>query len=169
EAWFRKAPKHRVDEIQSMATFFHPLDGVAGWNALYGRAGFVQYQFVVPESSSDVVRVAIEKLSAIGAASFLAVLKRFGAGNPAPMSFPMPGWTLALDIPTGVDGLAAVLDELDQLVANAGGRVYLAKDARMQPHLLPTMYPRIGEWNATRDAMDPQHRFTSDQARRLHR
>ncbi len=169
EAWFRKAPKHRVDEIQSMATFFHPLDGVAGWNALYGRAGFVQYQFVVPESSSDVVRVAIEKLSAIGAASFLAVLKRFGAGNPAPMSFPMPGWTLALDIPTGVDGLAAVLDELDQLVANAGGRVYLAKDARMQPHLLPTMYPRIGEWNATRDAMDPQHRFASDQARRLHR
>jgi len=169
EGWFRKAPKHRENEIQSMATFFHPLDGVAGWNALYGRAGFIQYQFVVPEHSAEVVRTAIEKLSGIGAASFLAVLKRFGAANPAPMSFPMPGWTLALDIPTGIVGLSRVLDDLDELVASAGGRVYLAKDSRMRPELLPTMYPRIGEWNHTRDVMDPQHRFASDQARRLNR
>ncbi len=169
EAWFRKSPKHRQDEIQSMATFFHPLDGVAGWNALYGRAGFIQYQFVVPEDAAEVVRTAIERLSNIQAASFLAVLKRFGAGNLAPMSFPMPGWTLALDIPTGVVGLSHVLDGLDELIAQAGGRVYLAKDSRMRSELLPMMYPRIEEWNHTRELMDPNQHFRSDQARRLHR
>jgi decaprenylphospho-beta-D-ribofuranose 2-oxidase len=168
EAWYRKAPASRSGEIQSMSTFFHPLDGVTGWNRLYGRQGFVQYQFVVPESGSDVVRLAVERLSAIGAASFLAVLKRFGPGDAAPLSFPMAGWTLALDIPTGVVGLGEVLDDLDEAVAQAGGRVYLAKDARLRAALVPYMYPRLDEWRGVRDRMDPHHVFRSDQARRLH-
>ncbi|HCK79822.1 MAG TPA: decaprenylphosphoryl-beta-D-ribose oxidase [Actinobacteria bacterium] len=167
EAWFRKAPRSKTDEIQSMATFFHPLDGVQGWNRLYGPAGFVQYQFVVPESGAEVVRTAIERLSAIGAASFLGVLKRFGDASPAPLSFPMPGWTLALDIPTGVVGLADTLDDLDELVAQAGGRIYLAKDSRLRPRWLPAMYPRLAEWRAVRDDMDPHGVFVSDQFRRL--
>jgi len=168
QAWYRKAPASRTDEIQSMSTFFHPLDGVSGWNRLYGRLGFVQYQFVVPESGADVVRLAVERLSEIGAASFLAVLKRFGAGDAAPLSFPMAGWTLAMDIPTGVEGLGVVLDNLDEAVADAGGRVYLAKDARLRPELVPQMYPRLDEWRSVRDRLDPKRTFRSDQARRLH-
>jgi decaprenylphospho-beta-D-ribofuranose 2-oxidase len=167
EVWFRKAPKTRDAEIQSMSRFFHPLDGVGGWNRMYGSQGFLQYQFVVPDSRPDVVRLTIEQLSAIGAASFLAVLKRFGPHNPGPLSFPMAGWTLALDIPAAVDGLARTLDRLDESIAEAGGRIYLAKDSRMRPELLSAMYPRLFEWQAVRSTLDPNHTFQSDLARRL--
>src|SRR5262249_49841035 len=111
EAWFRAAPQHRSDELQTVAAFFHPLDGVAGWNRLYGAAGFVQYQLVVPDNAGGVVRDAVRRLAGSGHASFLAVLKRFGPANQGLLSFPMSGWTLALDLPVR-PGLAAVLDDL---------------------------------------------------------
>ena len=95
------------------------------------------------------------------------MLKRFGAANAAPLSFPQPGWTLAADVPARVDGLAAVLDELDELVAEAGGRLYLAKDSRQSPEMVARTYPRLGQWQATRDGMDPQGVFATDLARRL--
>lgn len=165
EVWFRKpAP---AEHLVGLRSFFHPLDGVAGWNRLYGPRGFVQYQFAVPDSAAGLVETALRALQSVGAASFLAVLKRFGAANPAPLSFPMPGWTLALDIPAGVPGLADVLDRLDEQVAAAGGRLYLAKDGRMRPELLPAMYPRLDQWRATRRQMDPDGVLTSDLARRL--
>ena len=167
EAWFRKAPRKRDAELQSIPEFFHPLDMVQEWNRIYGPGGFLQYQFVVPDEAGDLIATALRSLQAIGAPSFLTVLKRFGAANPAPLSFPQPGWTLAADVPAGVPGLGRVLDALDELVAAAGGRLYLAKDSRQTPEMVARTYPRLAEWQQTRDAMDPKGVFTSDLARRL--
>ncbi len=167
ELWFRKAPAERRDELQTIPTFFHPLDMVGGWNRIYGPGGFLQWQFVIPFGAEATLTRIIGELSKAGCTSFLAVLKSFGEGNPAPLSFPTAGWTLALDIPTGVPGLGPLLDHLDDLVAEAGGRIYLAKDSRMRAELVGTMYPRLDEWRAVRDRVDPNRVFRSDLARRL--
>ena len=167
EVWFRSAPRHEVAEAQSLATFFHPLDGVRDWNRLYGRRGFVQYQFCVPDGAADTVVRAIERLADSRVPSFLAVLKRFGAATPGPLSFPAPGWTLALDLPVGPTALPGVLDELDELVMGAGGRVYFAKDARLDPAKVRAMYPRLDEFLAVKRRVDPDNIVTSDLARRL--
>lgn len=167
ELWFRAAPSHRVAEPQSIASFFHPLDFVRGWNRLYGSRGFVQYQFVVPDAHAETVARAIAVLSHSRVPSFLAVLKRFGPANPAPLSFPMPGWTLALDLPVGPEKLPGVLDQLDELVLSAGGRVYLAKDSRLDAKNAVAMYPRLAEFQAIKNAVDPEHVMTSDLARRI--
>jgi decaprenylphospho-beta-D-ribofuranose 2-oxidase len=153
ELWFRKTRKHHHG-LQSLGLFFHPLDLIDGWNRAYGPRGFVQYQLVVPFGAEDTVRFALELLNTERMPSFLNVLKRFGAQNAGMLSFPTPGWTLTVDIPVGNPELPRVLDRLDDAVLEAGGRVYLAKDARTRPEHLPLMY-------------DPEHVITSDLSRRL--
>lgn len=165
EVWYRKSPT-RLGAIQNITQFLHPLDIIGEWNRGYGPRGFLQYQFVVPMDRGDVVRSVLERVTAAGHVSALNVLKRFGAGNRAPLSFPMPGWTLCLDIPIGA-GLGPLCDELDALVLDAGGRHYLAKESRTTPEAIRRGYPRLDEWRKIRDAADPRGIFTSDMSRRL--
>lgn len=165
EVWYRKSPT-RSGAIQNITQFLHPLDIIGEWNRGYGPRGFLQYQFVVPLERGDVIRTALERMTAAGQVSALNVLKRFGEGNRAPMSFPKPGWTLCVDIPVG-PGLGELCDELDRIVLDAGGRHYLAKESRTSPEAIRRGYPRLDEWRKVRDAVDPQGIFTSDMSRRL--
>ncbi len=165
EVWYRKSPT-RKGAVQNITQFLHPLDIVGEWNRGYGPRGFLQYQFLVPFERGDVIRTVLERMTAAGQVSALNVLKRFGEGNRAPLSFPKPGWTLCVDIPVG-PGLNALCTELDEIVLDAGGRHYLAKESRTTPEAIRRGYPRFDEWRKVRAAVDPSGVFTSDMARRL--
>jgi decaprenylphospho-beta-D-ribofuranose 2-oxidase len=166
EFWYRKAPKHRVGEVQNITQFFHPLDIVAEWNRIYGPHGFLQYQFVVPFAADETFRRCVAMIVNSGHLSCLNVLKRFGPSNPAPLSFPMPGWTLTVDLPIE-HGLDKLCDALDEQVISVGGRVYLAKDSRLSAEAFRQMYPRLDDFLAVRRQVDPAGLFNSDLARRL--
>jgi decaprenylphospho-beta-D-ribofuranose 2-oxidase len=168
EVWYRKFPKKRRDELQTIESFFYPLDMLDHWPRIYGPKGFLQWQCLLPYDREDVLRQVIDAIAGSHSASFLAVLKRFGDANPGPLSFPARGWTLNLDMPAGDPELARLLRRLDGTVAEAGGSIYLAKDSCLDPRWVPVMYPRLDEWRAVRDRLDPERRLTSDLARRLH-
>ncbi|HXZ72974.1 MAG TPA: FAD-binding oxidoreductase [Streptosporangiaceae bacterium] len=167
EAWYRKAPRSRRGELQTIGAFFHPLDGIRNWNRVYGPGGFRQYQYVLPFGQEAAVRRSFELVSGARAPSFVTVLKRFGPGDEGLLSFPMAGWTLALDFPARTPRLAGLLGRLDRLVADAGGRVYLAKDSRVPPGVLAEMYPRLAEFAKLRAELDPAGILASDLSRRL--
>ena len=146
--------------------YFYPLDAVLEWNRIYGRPGFVQYQCVLPKAASAAGLTALlTRISEAGAGSFLSVLKLFGAQGGV-LSFPMEGFTLALDFPADRKTFA-LLDELDAIVADHGGRLYLAKDARMGAALFARGYPHLAEFRALRAKVDPGQKFWSAQSRRL--
>lgn len=165
-AWYLKSPKNRTDEVQSIGAFFHPLDGVKEWNRAYGPRGFLQWQFVVPDDRDDVLRRSIAALVDAGCLSFLTVLKRFGPGGRGLLSFPMGGWTLTVDVPSRAE-FSGLLHRLDRDIVECGGRLYLAKDSRMDPSLLPRMYDQLDRFRGLCDEVDPQRRFASDLSRRL--
>jgi len=161
--------KHLGQERQTIvdwSSYFYPLDTLWDWNRLYGKKGFVQYQFVVPlETSRAAITEVLKLISRKGMGSFLSVLKRLGE-QEGWLSFPFPGYTLAIDMPIKA-GLWELLDKLDQVVIENGGRVYLAKDVRLKPEVFRKMYPEVGRWLAVKHRIDPGIRFSSALSRRL--
>lgn len=164
--WYHKTPRRGRDQIQNLTAFYHPLDMIGEWNRAYGSRGFLQYQCLLPFGREDQLRAMVRRIADSGQVSFLNVLKRMGDANPAPLSFPRPGWTITMDFPVGA-GLDRLCADLDAMVAEADGRLYLAKDSQMTPEAFAAMYPRLDEWRTVRNNVDPDRVFVSDQARRL--
>lgn len=164
--YYGKNFKKEINNVVSYEPFFYPLDAILHWNRGYGKKGFVQYQFVLPLESKQGLIAILKKISDAGLGSFLAVLKVFGKQDDL-ISFPMEGYTLALDFPVR-DGLFKFLDELDEIVLQYNGRLYLSKDARMKPEIFWRSYSRAQEFVDTVKKYNPGFKLTSLQARRLH-
>ncbi|MEM7165417.1 MAG: FAD-binding oxidoreductase [Planctomycetota bacterium] len=163
--YFDKAGRAGV-RYEPLHRFFFPLDRWCDWHRAYGDSGFVQYQFVVPnDAASELIRTAIDALQSADHWPYLVVLKRLGAGQGM-LSFPMPGITVAIDIPHR-PGLERILDDLDRRVIQAGGRVYLAKDSRLSAASLRSMYPDCDRFLAVQQRIDPGGQLTSALAERL--
>jgi decaprenylphospho-beta-D-ribofuranose 2-oxidase len=164
--YYVKNYKREIDNVVHYDGFFYPLDSIMAWNRIYGKKGFVQYQFVLPlEASKDGLKNILQRIDKVGMGSFLAVLKLFGEQDGL-ISFPMRGYTLALDFPVR-KGLFEFLDELDEVVVDYGGRIYLSKDARMKKEIFWKTYPQASEFQAILRRYDPENRFTSHLSQRL--
>ena len=147
--------------------FFYPLDAIGQWNRLYGKPGFVQYQFVLPQAAGvSGLREVLSRIAESGRGSFLAVLKVFGPANANYLSFPQAGYTLALDF-KAEPAVFALLDELDAIVLHHGGRLYLAKDARMSHATFRAGYPNWQAFEEVRGCWHAHGKFASAQSRRL--
>jgi decaprenylphospho-beta-D-ribofuranose 2-oxidase len=147
--------------------YFYPLDKLHGWNRLYGKPGFLQYQFVLPsEAGVGALKEVLQRIVASGMGSFLAVLKAFGPANENLLSFPMEGYTLALDF-KNEPAVFPLLDEIDRRVLDLGGRIYLTKDARMSEYVFKHSYPRWADFEEVRARYHATGRFASLQSRRL--
>ena len=163
-AYYHRQRSKRTSSLSHFAPFFYPLDAILAWNRIYGRRGFLQYQCVVPDDAGHtVIRSILKKIVAAGQGSFLSVLKTFGdISSPGLLSFPRKGVTLALDFPIRGASTLALLNELDDIVQQAGGGVYPAKDARMSPKSFHAYYPR---WHEFSQYVDPK--FSSSFWRRV--
>lgn len=163
--YYGKNFKREINNVVGYEPFFYPLDAILNWNRGYGKKGFIQYQFVLPmEAKAGLVEI-IRRLSDKGIGSFLAVLKVFGQQESL-ISFPKEGYTLALDIPVR-PGLFEFLDELDKIVLQYGGRLYMSKDARMKPEVLKAGYPRLEEFTSIVRKFNPDGKIKSHQSDRL--
>jgi decaprenylphospho-beta-D-ribofuranose 2-oxidase len=153
--------------LVSYTSFFHPLDAIANWNVLYGSRGFLQYQFVTPtRAGADPLRRALTLISRAPVPAPLAVLKAFGEGNANLLSFPLGGYTLAVDMPATAAALE-LCSQLDRVVLDYGGRIYLSKDARMSPETFRACYPRWQEFEELRARHGASGKFSTLQSRRL--
>lgn len=153
--------------MRGVESFFYPLDAVGNWNKIYGKNGFLQYQFVLPkEQSYDGLEKILHKISESGKGSFLSVLKLMGEQNDNYLSFPMRGYTLALDFKVE-PGIFSLLDELDKIVTDCGGRIYLTKDARMKPEVFEHGYPQLDRFREIRKQYGMEGVFESEQSKRL--
>lgn len=167
-AWYwRRVPSTGRERLIAAAPFLYPLDALHDWNRIYGKAGFHQFQAVLPFSSGEAgLRRLLEMVARAGSASFLAVLKAMGKAGRGFLSFPMPGYTLALDIPNR-PGASELLAELERLTLDHGGRIYLAKDSVLSRAGFERMYPEHTRFKEVLASVDPEGRMTSDMARRL--
>ena len=164
--YYHKSPGKRHTGLVDYDTFFYPLDSILHWNRMYGKAGFVQYQFVLPlDVSKKGLTEILTRINKRNMGSFLAVLKLFGKQDDL-ISFPMEGYTLALDFAVR-KGLFEFLDELDKVVMDLGGRIYLSKDARMKSDFFWKSYPKVKEFAAIVRKYNPQSTFASTQSDRL--
>lgn len=162
-AYYNRQQQRVVDALTDYEPFFYPLDAVGDWNRIYGRAGFLQYQCVVPYDDASAIRAILEAIARSGLASFLGVLKRFGdKPSPGLLSFPHPGLTLALDFPIKGNRTFDLFEQLDSIVRDAGGRLYSAKDACMSAEDFQRYYP---QWRDFAQYIDPA--FSSDFWRRV--
>jgi len=164
--YFRRVPERGRSVVKPINEFFFPLDRIHDWNRLYGKRGFHQFQCVVPLAEAAALREMLTRISQAGLASPLAVLKRMGTGRAGYMSFPMEGYTLAVDFPNR-DGVTALIGALEDITAQAGGRIYLAKDALSSLDRVRAMYPQYKEWAAAVARADPAGDYATDLIRRL--
>ncbi len=158
-----RVTKQRVD----IDAFFYPLDAIGNWRRIYGKKGFTQYQFILPkETSFDGLEKILKTIADSGKGSFLAVLKLYGKANDNYLSFPMEGYSLALDFKIE-KGLFNLLDQLDKIVVDHGGRIYLAKDARVSKEVFEQGYPQIDKFRELRKKYKMDEKFNSLQSRRV--
>lgn len=161
-AFVQNSPK----EFVHYEKFFFPLDMINHWNRGYGKRGFIQYQFVIPEENGSATLVQIlEMIASSGCTPFLNVFKKMGDGQGI-LSFPFKGYTLAIDFPV-TKHLGAFTKQLDEVVLKAGGRLYLGKDAMLNKEMFHQMYPRYTDWLVVKKKYDPTNTFSSDISRRL--
>jgi decaprenylphospho-beta-D-ribofuranose 2-oxidase len=166
ELRYRRAPRRERGRPQPLGPHLFPLDALDAWPRLYGPGGLIQYQFAVPGGQERALEEVIAGLSRSRIPGFLATLKALGPAADAPLSFPLAGWTLAVDLPGRAAAVGDLLDSLDRIVSAAGGRVYLTKDARLGAEAVAAMYPGLEAWHAARDAVDPEGVWCSDLALR---
>lgn len=166
--YYRINADRQAPFVTDFGSFFYPLDGLSRWYRLYGRHGFIQYQCVLPEASAAAgLQRLLDVLQNRRQAPFLAVLKRMGTAAAGHLSFPQPGYTLAVDLPMAGVRAQRLAAELDAVTLDHGGRVYLAKDACLEPQTFRRMYPRYAQWREIKRAIDPDNRFRSALAQRL--
>ena len=165
-AYYRRVSESGRTSVKPIQDYFFPLDRIHDWNRLYGKAGFIQFQCVVPVDKLSAVKRILEKIAHSGQASPLAVLKRMGPGRGGMMSFPMEGYTLAVDFRASNKAFKLIA-ELETMTAEAGGRVYFAKDATLDAKHVPAMYPELKKFAAVVNKVDPDGVYETDLTRRL--
>ena len=162
-----RAPAEATETSMRYEQFLFPLDRLLDWNRIYGSRGFHQFQCLVPFAGGrEALRAMLELIARDGGGSFLAVLKAMETSGRGFLSFPGPGYTLALDFPAR-KGVRALIGKLEAIAADAGGRVYLAKDSTLDPQTFARMYPELPAFRAALRSIDPEQRMQSDLATRL--